>query len=83
MPPISTSDIEEPGFLAKCRSHPASVGESYFGHMGFAMRFAGKLFVAGSAAAVHAVIPALCETTASRAVRDLYKMTHLRAGPDT
>lgn len=51
--------------------HPASVEESYFEHMRFAASFACWLIVAGLAAAVHAVVPALCETTASRIVRRL------------
>ncbi|MGB1033705.1 MAG: DUF6356 family protein [Paracoccaceae bacterium] len=53
-------------FLRAFRTHPASVGESYFGHMAFALRFSGRLMMAGAAALVHAVIPPLCETTASR-----------------
>ena len=46
--------------------HPASVNESYFGHMRFALGFAFWLIVAGFAALIHALVPALCETTASR-----------------
>ena len=52
--------------------HPASVGESYAEHMVFAGRFSFWLFVAAGAALVHAVVPALCERTASRIVRRLY-----------
>lgn len=52
-------------------AHPATVGESYFGHMRFALWFAGQLFAAGGAALLHALIPALCETTASDRVRAL------------
>lgn len=55
-----------PAFIRAFRTHPASVGETYFGHMAFAMRFAGMLFAAGGAALVHAFIPPLFETTASR-----------------
>lgn len=68
-------------FFTKFQSHPASVGESYFGHMRFALRFAGKLFQAAGAALVHAVIPPLCETTASRIVTELNDMcNHRHAG---
>ncbi len=70
------------GFIAAFRDHPASVGENYFGHMRFACRFAGKLFAAGGAALVHAVIPPLCETTASRKVKELHEMCHHRATHD-
>lgn len=53
-------------FAAIFLDHPATVNETYFGHMRFAFGFAFWLAVAAGAAFVHAVIPALCETTASR-----------------
>ena len=53
-------------------SHPASVNESYFEHMRFALSFAGWLALAAGAALVHAVIPALCETTASTILKRLH-----------
>lgn len=49
-------------------AHPRSVGESYLQHNAFALRIAGRLLVAGMAALVHAIVPCLCETTASRIV---------------
>lgn len=52
--------------------HPATVNESYFGHMRFALGFAFWLGVAATAALIHAVIPALCETTASRILKRLH-----------
>ena len=52
--------------------HPASVNESYFAHMRFAFDFAFWLGVASLAALVHAIIPALCETTASRILKRLH-----------
>ncbi|PSJ56494.1 DUF6356 family protein [Kumtagia ephedrae] len=58
--------------------HPASVGETYFGHMAFAAGFSARLFAAAFAALVHAVLPFLFETTASRIVRDLHQRTHNR-----
>ena len=60
-------------------THPASVDESYFEHMVFAGKFSGRLFVAAFAALVHAVLPFLFETTASRIIRQLYERTHNRA----
>ena len=59
--------------------HPASVGEDYFGHMAFALKFSGLLMLAAGAALVHAVLPFLCQTTASRIVKDLAHRTHARA----
>jgi hypothetical protein len=55
--------------------HPASVDETYFGHMAFAAWFASRLFMAGCAALVHAILPFIFETTASRIVRELYERT--------
>jgi len=58
--------------------HPATVDETYGQHFLFALKFAGALFVAGGAAVVHAVIPALCETTASRIIRKLHARMEAR-----
>ncbi|WP_187969104.1 DUF6356 family protein [Aquibium microcysteis] len=54
-------------------AHPATVGESYLGHLGFAAWFASRLFLAGGAALVHAFLPFFFETTASRIVRELHQ----------
>lgn len=51
--------------------HPATVDETYFQHMRFALGFAFWLVAAGLAALVHALIPCLCETTASRIITRL------------
>jgi hypothetical protein len=58
--------------------HPEAVDESYFGHMAFAAWFASRLCLAAGAALVHAFLPFLFETTASRIVRELYERTHNR-----
>ncbi len=58
--------------------HPATVGESYFGHMAFAAWFSSRLALAAGAAIVHAFLPFLFETTASRIVRELAERTHNR-----
>ena len=52
-------------------AHPATVDETYFQHMQFAFGFAFWLITAGLAAMVHAIFPALCETTASRILKKL------------
>lgn len=52
--------------------HPATVNETYLQHMRFALSFAFWLIVAGAAALVHALIPALCETTAGRILKRLH-----------
>ncbi|WP_366553870.1 DUF6356 family protein [Aquibaculum sediminis] len=53
--------------------HPASVGETYFAHMGQALSFAGPLFMASLACLVHAAFPFLCVKTGSRAVTHLHQ----------
>jgi len=52
--------------------HPASVGESYWGHLLRASWFAGRLLLAGVACFVHAVFPFLFVRTGSRAITELY-----------
>ncbi|KQB96771.1 capsule biosynthesis protein [Loktanella sp. 1ANDIMAR09] len=52
--------------------HPATVDETYFQHMRFAFGFAFWLGTAALAALVHAIVPALCETTASRILKRLH-----------
>jgi len=52
--------------------HPESVGESYFQHQRAALSFAGPLFLAGFACLLHAVIPGLCERTASSRINLLH-----------
>jgi hypothetical protein len=59
-------------------AHPETVGETYFGHLAFAAWFASRLMMAAGAALVHAFLPFLFETTASRIVRELYERTHAR-----
>ena len=68
----SLTSAKRPSFFRAFRAHPASVGETYVEHMAFAAWFASKLFLAGGAALVHAIIPFLFETTASTHIRDLY-----------
>ncbi|MBT5073722.1 MAG: hypothetical protein HOJ34_09120 [Kordiimonadaceae bacterium] len=45
--------------------HPASVGESYFGHLFSALSFCGKMTIALLACLTHAFLPFLCEKTGS------------------
>jgi hypothetical protein len=54
------------------RDHPASVDETYGEHMAAAGGFALRLFLAGLACAVHAVLPFLFEKTASAMVDALH-----------
>jgi hypothetical protein len=72
---------QTPSTLARLfLDHPASVNESYFQHMRFALGFAGSLAMAAGAALVHALIPALCDSTASGIVRRLHARLSARQG---
>ena len=62
-------------------AHPDAVGESYVEHMRVALSFAAPLAVAAGAALVHAFLPFLCETTASRTVKALYARITTRRPP--
>jgi Family of unknown function (DUF6356) len=61
-----------PMFARLFLSHPESVGESYFEHQRAALSFAGPLLLAGFACILHAMIPGLCERTASRRIAMLH-----------
>jgi hypothetical protein len=52
--------------------HPRTVGESYFEHMGAALRVGGRLFLASCKCVVHAFVPALCKTGGSDAILKLH-----------
>jgi hypothetical protein len=52
-------------------AHPRAVGESYGEHFGVAMSYSLRLFAAAGAAFVHAFLPFLCVTTASRAIKGM------------
>jgi len=54
-------------------SHPQTVDESYGEHFRFALGFAARLFGAGCAALIHAIIPSLFESTASRMIREMHE----------
>lgn len=59
--------------------HPESVDETYFQHARFAFAFSATLFFAAFAALIHAIIPAACERTASRAINELHHRMHNRS----
>ena len=52
--------------------HPASVGETYFEHLGVAARFAGWMLIAAIACFLHAIFPFLCVTTGSGIIKRLH-----------
>jgi len=52
--------------------HPASVGESYFQHMGMAFSFGSKMVVSGIACLFHGLFPFLFKTTGRQCIEDLH-----------
>ena len=62
-------------------SHPQTVDESYGEHFLFALGFAMRLLGAGLAALVHAIIPCLFETTASRMICEMHDRIARRSHP--
>ena len=72
MSDASHTPIRKNPLAALFLDHPATVHETYFQHMRFASGFAFWLGTAALAALVHAVIPALCETSASRILKRLH-----------
>jgi hypothetical protein len=59
--------------------HPASVGESYFEHLGRAVCFGSRMVFAGFACLVHGVLPFLFVRTGSRTIAELNERMGRRA----
>ena len=54
------------------KEHPASVGETYFEHMGMASSFGVRMVFAGTACLLHGLFPFLFVKTGSKAIADLH-----------
>ena len=52
--------------------HPATVGETYWQHLGVAWGFSWRLMAAAAACLVHALLPFLFVKTGSRAISELH-----------
>ncbi len=52
--------------------HPASVGESYFGHLGCALGFSLKMIGGGIACLLHGLFPFLFVRTGSKCIDELH-----------
>ncbi len=62
------------------QDHPASVGESYGQHAGFAMGLGLRLMGAGLACVLHGLFPFLFVNTGSRCIRELNDNLKCRRG---
>ena len=58
--------------LRSFSEHPASVGETYFGHLLQASVFGLRMVFAGLACILHGLLPFLCVKTGSRTVLALH-----------
>jgi hypothetical protein len=58
--------------FAAFTEHPASVGESYFGHMAMAIGFGARMVYCGFACLIHAVLPFLFVKTGSNTITRLH-----------
>ena len=68
--------------IRQTREHLRQAGESYWQHFRFATTFGLLAMAAGIAAILHAFIPALCSSTASRIVRHLGQLLEDRTKID-
>lgn len=58
--------------LRSFSDHPASVGESYFGHLAQATAFGLRMLFAGIACILHGLLPFLFVSTGSDAMKALH-----------
>lgn len=59
-------------WVALFHAHPDTVGETYFEHLVAAGRFSLLLFAGAIAALIHALLPALCTSTARTIVESVH-----------
>ena len=68
--------------IGRSREHLRQAGEGYWQHFRFATTFGLLAMAAGIAAILHAFIPALCNSTASRIIRHLGQLLEDRSKID-
>ena len=54
------------------QEHPASVNETYFEHMGMALKFSTRMIFGGFACLIHAFLPFLFKTTGKDTISSLH-----------
>lgn len=68
--------------ITQSRAHLRDAGESYWHHFRFATTFGLLAMAAGIAALLHALIPGICTSTASRIIRHLGQLIEDRSKID-
>lgn len=61
------------GMFNKCKDHLEGVEETYFQHMCHALSYGSKMVAGGFGAIIHAFIPSIFQTTASRVTAELHQ----------
>ena len=69
--------------IAQSRAHLKNAGEGYLEHFRFATTFGLLAAAAGFAAILHAFVPGICTSTASRIIRHLGQLIDDRSKIDT
>jgi hypothetical protein len=64
--------------LKKIRDHLEGVQESYFQHMFHAFGYGARMILGGLCALIHAICPAIFQTTASGTVAELHSELQAR-----
>ena len=64
--------------IKKSQNHLKDANESYFKHMGVALKISYKLILGGLMALIHAIIPSLFTVNASNTIKNLYKFVESR-----
>jgi hypothetical protein len=68
--------------ISQSRAHLHEAGETYWQHFRFATTFGLLAMAAGIAALVHAIVPGMCTSTASRIIRHLGQLIEDRSKID-
>ncbi len=68
--------------ISQSREHLRQAGEGYWQHFRFATTFGLLAMAAGIAALIHAIVPGMCTSTASRIVRHLGQLVEDRSKID-
>ena len=72
--------------LSRFTDHPASVNETYLGHLAMAFGFGGRMLLGALACFMHGLLPWLFVTRGSDTIRDLHHrmVSHrvVRPAPD-
>lgn len=61
--------------IERSKKHLEGVGESYFEHLFFTLKYGGSCFLAGFMVIMHGLVPSLFETGASTIIKKLAGMS--------